>query len=80
MNIEVMRNFFMVMTIINGILLIVTFLMCSLFGNLIHKIHSKMFPIKRETFDVVIYSLISVYKVFFIMFNVVPFIALLLMK
>jgi hypothetical protein len=37
-----------------------------------------MFSLSREAFDVVIYSYLGLYKVLVLVFNVVPFLALLI--
>jgi hypothetical protein len=50
-----LRAFFMWCTIINGALLILSFLICAYAGGWIHRMHSKWFPIPRETFNVAIY-------------------------
>jgi len=39
---------------------------------------SKWFPIPRETFNVVIYAFIGLFKIIFLFFNVVPYVALLI--
>jgi hypothetical protein len=38
----------------------------------------KWFPIPRETFNVVIYSFLGVFKIFWLVFNVVPYVVLLI--
>ena len=46
--------------------------------NLVYRSQSLFFPIPRETFDVVMYSFLGLFKIFFLVFNVVPFIALII--
>ena len=70
-----MKDFFMWCSIINGSLLILFFLISTFAGDWIYRMHSKLFPMSRQTFNVVIYSAIGIYKLFFIMFNLVPYIA-----
>ena len=70
-----MKDFFMWCSIINGLLLILFFLISTFAGDWIYRMHSKLFPMPRQTFNVVIYSAIGIYKLFFIMFNLVPYIA-----
>ena len=41
-------------------------------------LQSKWFPIPRETFDVVIYAFLGLFKIIFLVFNVVPYVALLI--
>ena len=76
MDIITVRTFFMWCTIINGVGLIIFFLFIACAGGWIHKVHSKFFPIPRETFNTVMYSFIGAYKIFIFGFNLVPFIAL----
>ncbi len=65
-------------SIINAGLLILTFLMCAFASNMIYSIHSKWFPMSKETFNVVLYSFIGIYKIFLIAFNIVPYVALVI--
>ena len=46
--------------------------------DLVYRIQSRWFPISRESFNLVIYSFIGLFKIFFLMFNLVPYIALVL--
>ena len=78
MDITVVRAFFMWCSIINGALLILSFLMCAYAGNWIYQMQSGWFPISREAFNVAIYSFIGLFKTFFLVFNLVPYIALLI--
>ena len=80
MDINMLCVFFKWCTIINFGLLILMFLMLASAGELIYRIHSKWFPMPKETFNVVIYSFLGVYKIVFFIFVLVPYIALLIMK
>jgi hypothetical protein len=46
--------------------------------DLVYRIQSRWFPISRDSFDLVIYGFIGLFKIFFLMFNLVPYIVLLL--
>jgi len=70
-----MQDFFMWCSIINGSLLILSFLICAFAGDWVYRMQSKFFPISRETFNVAIYSFFGLYKIFFWFFNLVPFLA-----
>lgn len=78
MDIQTIRAFFMWCTIVNAALLIWSFLVCAYAGDRIYRMHGKWFPMPRETFNVAIYSFIGLYKVLVIVFNAVPYIALLI--
>ena len=73
-----LRAFFMWCTIINGALLILSFLICAYGGGWIHQVHSRWFPIPRETFNVAIYWFIGLFKILFLVFNLVPYIVLVI--
>jgi len=75
MDMMTIRVFFMWCTIINGALLILSFLICAFAGDLVYKTHSILFPMSRDAFNVAAYSFIGLYKIFFWVFNLVPYIA-----
>ena len=66
-------------TIINVSLLVISFLFCAFAGDWVYSMHSKWFPISREAFNVAIYSFLGLYKIFVLMFNLVPYIAFVIM-
>ena len=76
MDIEALREFFMWCSIINGCLLIMMFIFTAFAGDLVYKTQSKFYPMPRETFNIVIYSFIGLFKLVFIALNLVPFLAL----
>ena len=78
MNVETLKAFFMWCSIINFGLLILSFVMMITIGDLAYRIHSKWFPMPRQTFTVAIYSLLGFYKIAWFVFNVVPWVALLI--
>lgn len=78
MDISILCSFFMWCSIINAGLLVLSFLMCAFAMNFMYSIHSKWFPMSKETFTVVLYSILGVYKILFIVFNVVPYVALVI--
>lgn len=78
MDIQLLTEFFMWCTIINGGLLIFWTIMLMSAPNLVYSTQSKFFPIPRETFSVVMYSFLGLFKIFFLVFNVVPYFALLI--
>ena len=78
MDIQTLTRFFMLCTIINGSLLVVWATMCMLAPELVYRTQSKWFPIPRETFNVVMYSFLGLFKIVFLVFNAVPYAALLI--
>ena len=78
MTIQLLTEFFMWCTVINGGLLIFWTVMLMSAPSLVYSIQTKFFPMPRETFNVVIYAFIGLFKLFFIVFNVVPYFAFIL--
>jgi ATP/ADP translocase len=48
--------------------------------DFIYRIHTRFFAISRENFELTFYSFIGVFKVFFIVFCLVPWLALLILR
>lgn len=78
MDMQTLTSFFMWCTIINTVILIFLALVYLLVPNLAYRLQSRFIPISRETFNVVFYSFIGFFKVVVLVFNVVPWIALLI--
>ena len=78
MDIQTVTTFFMWCTIMNGVLLVFWSTIFILFPDLVCRIQSKWFPIPRETFNVVLYSFLGLFKIIFLAFNVMPYLALLI--
>lgn len=72
MDIEMLTRFFMWCTILNAGLLMVSFLILGFAGDSVYKLHSKWFPMSRETSNVVLYSFLGAYKIVIFVFNAVP--------
>jgi hypothetical protein len=79
MNIITLKAFFLWCTIINGIMLFFTLLMCIFAADSIYLIHSSLFKVSHETFNTMGYSFIMLYKMLWLVFNLVPWLALLIM-
>ena len=79
MDIQTLTTFFMWCTIINGGILVLWAGFCMFTPDLVYRTQRLFFPISRETFDVLIYSFLGLFKIFFLVFNVTPYVALLIM-
>lgn len=80
MNLETLRAFLMWCSILNGGLLILSSLLLVFTGDWVYKIHSRWFPMPRETFNAVIYAFIGFYKILFITLFLVPWLALVILS
>ena len=78
MDIPTLTSFFMWCTIINGALLVFWTAMLMTAPDLVYRTQSRWFPIPREIFDVVIYAFLGLFKIVFLVFNAVPYLALLI--
>ena len=80
MDIQILTSFFKWCTIINGALLMLWSLVQILAPDLLYRSQSRWFPIPRDTFDVLLYGFLGIFKLLFLVFNAVPYIALLLLQ
>ena len=76
MNIEMLSRFFMWCAILNLSMVALSFLVAALAGDFVYRLHSRWFPMPRETFNAIFYSFIGGYKILAFAFNVMPWIAL----
>ena len=77
-DVQTLTSFFMWCTILNGGLLILLVLLFKSAPDLIYRTQKFWCPLSRETFDVVLYGYLGIFKIFFLMFNAVPYVALLI--
>ena len=80
MSIQTITQFFMWCTIINVIIFLVSVFVIMVASDLAFRVHSKMFKISREAFNVALYSFLGLYKIGLIMLNIVPYVALLVIQ
>ncbi len=80
MDIQTLTTFFMWCTIINGALFVCSTTVFILAPDVLYRIQSRWFSIPRETFNVAFYSLLGFFKIVLLVFNVVPYVALLIVK
>jgi hypothetical protein len=78
MDIETLTAFFMWCTVIDGAMLVLSTTIYILAPDFVYRMQSMWFPIPRESFKVVFYAFLGLFKIFFIVFNVVPYVALLI--
>ena len=78
MDIQTLTSFFMWCTIINAGFLVIWVLFFMTAPDLVYRLQTKWFSISRERFDLVFYAFLAVYKVFFLIFNLVPWLVLLI--
>ena len=77
MDVQTLTRFFMWCIIINGGLYVFWAITWILAPDLVYRTQSRWFPISRETFNLVYYAFLGLFKIVFLVFNVVPYAALL---
>lgn len=79
MNIAILKEFFMWMTVVNFGLLLWSAIMCMLAKGFIYRVHGKMFGLSQDTISAMLYGFLGVYKIVFIVFVLAPWIVLTIM-
>ena len=80
MDIYTLKDFFGWMTLINLGLFAWTAIMCVWCRGLIYRVHGKMFGLTEETTNKALYYFLAFYKIVFITFNLVPWLALVIIS
>ena len=78
MTIEILKDFFMWCSIINLALMTFSWIMFWMAHDWIYKFHSRWFKFPIPQFDALLYGIFGFYKISIFLFNLVPFIALLI--
>lgn len=78
MDIKVIRAFFKWCTIINGALLIFYSLLIRFAGDWVYGLNFQWIPIPRDAFVVATYGLLGFLKIIVLVFNLVPYLALVI--
>ena len=80
MDLESLRTFFMWCTILNGGIFLLAWLFTTFAQSWVYRMHSRLYPLTREQFNVVIYASIGLLKIIVFAFSLVPYLALLIMS
>jgi len=78
-DIRQLTDFFLWCTLINAGILIIWASFCVFAPDFLYRVQSPWFPMPRERFDILIYGFLGVFKIFFLVFNLTPYLALLIM-
>ncbi len=78
MDIQTLTTFFMWCTIINGALLFLSAIIFVLAPGWVFRMQSRWYPVEREAFNTIYYSFLALFKILFIIFNLTPYVALLI--
>jgi len=78
MDLDTLTKFFMWCTILNGGLLILSTFLCMGLKNMIARMHGKFFGLAPDAVKPMVYGYIGLFKIAWLVFNVVPWVALLI--
>lgn len=79
MDIETLKHFFMWCTVINGALLTLWTSIFIIAPDFVYRTQRRFFPVTRQHFDIVLYAFLGLFKLLFIVFSLVPYLALLIL-
>ena len=80
MNVEIVRSFLLWCAVINFGLMILGVLIITLAHDWVYRLNSRVFRISVEQFDAINYAWIVFLKIGILLFNVVPYIALRIVR
>ncbi|MBN22037.1 MAG: hypothetical protein CL678_12220 [Bdellovibrionaceae bacterium] len=80
MHLQEMKSFFMWCTFLNGGILFFWTALCIFAPHLVYRTQNFWFPMSKDSFSKMMYGFIGVFKIFFIVFNLTPYIALIIME
>lgn len=80
MDINTVKAFFMWCTIIDAGILLAASVMCIFFADFSYRMNHRFFAISREAFNVVIVAFIGLFKIFILVFNIAPWVALMIIS
>ena len=80
MDIQTLKTFLIYCTVINVIVFLCWTTIFIFTPDFVYRTQSKWFPISRETFNVVYYSFLGLFKIVFLVFNVAPLVALMIIE
>lgn len=78
MSIQTLGDMLLWCTVINYAVLLVWFLFVAVAHDWVHRLHGRWFRLTTEQFDSIHYAGMAVYKIGILLFNLVPYVALLI--
>lgn len=76
MNIELLREALGWITVINMGLFMLWFIIYALAGDWMYRLHGRWFELSKEQFNALHYAGMMFFKLFILMFNLVPYLVL----
>lgn len=76
MDAEKLKKILLWCIVINGSIFLFWSFFLLFTPDLVYRIQYQFFPITREAYNIVIYGFLGLFKILFLIFNVVPYISL----
>ena len=76
MNIAQLADFFFWCSVINGCILTLWIVLMMFAPDIVYRTQYRWFPLSKEVFAETMYRFLGLYKLLFLMFNLVPWLAL----
>jgi cell shape-determining protein MreC len=80
MDIQTLTSFFLWCTIVNLLVYFIWVVCLVKFPDFVYNTQSRFFSISRDAFNTVTYAFLGVFKIIFLVFNVTPYITLLILR
>ena len=80
MNLDQITEMFKWMTIINVVVLILSFVLIVALRKFMCRIHGRMFGITEDKVAALAYGYLGIYRLLVLVFNIVPYVALVIIK
>ena len=80
MDLAQLTELFKWMTIINIGIFILSSLLIMALRKIICRMHSKFFGINEDKISIILYGYLGIYKIFLIIFNIVPYLSLMIIN
>ncbi len=79
MDLQTLTTFFKLCTLITAGVFVLAVIFFKFAPDFVYRLHSNWFPVPRETYNVIIYTVLMSFKILFLIFFVIPYVALLIM-
>ena len=76
MNVELLTSFLKWCSLINGVVLVLWSSIFMFMPDTVYRLHSRWFSITKDNYDLMMYAFLGLYKILFLIFNLVPYVSL----
>ena len=80
MSLQIVKDVLLWCMIINAVMLMLWFLIFAVGRGFIYRMHTRWFAMSEETFNAIHYGGLGLFKIIVLVFNIVPYVALLILR